>query len=134
MTFTAHLHLVQRLRMSGAIPLLHLYAFMDYTETTLLFTVENDRYREGNNVKEVLSNNIPEILWHCETVNLHVNFNARIVLLLLFCIVTNKCTIVSHTYRASTTIASTYRLYIQPPHRLTSENCSNKIILTHFIV
>jgi len=30
-----HLHLVARSRMSGAIPLLHLYAFMAWTRTTL---------------------------------------------------------------------------------------------------
>jgi len=40
----------------------------------------------------------------------------------LFCNTTNKYIIISQTVtnRVSTTVASTYRLYIQPPHRLTS--------------
>jgi len=59
--------------MSGTIPLLHLYAFMGYIETTILCKAENDRYRERNDVKEVLNNNIPEVLWHCVTVIVHVN-------------------------------------------------------------
>ena len=58
--FTAHLHLVPKLRVSGAIPLLHLHAFMDWTEITLLCTAQNYRYRERNNDTEVLSNNIQE--------------------------------------------------------------------------
>jgi len=33
--FTIHLPLMQRLRVSGAIPLLNLYAFMPWMETTL---------------------------------------------------------------------------------------------------
>jgi len=33
----------------------------------------------------------------------------------------NKITLCVSTYRASPTVTSTYRLYIQPPHRLTSE-------------
>jgi len=40
----------------------------------------------------------------------------------LFCTMTNKCAIISQiiTYLTSTTVASTYRLYTWPSHRLTS--------------
>jgi hypothetical protein len=48
------------LRTSGAIPPLHLYAFMDWAATTSLSTAENDRYRERNTDTEVLNQNIPE--------------------------------------------------------------------------
>ena len=37
MKLTTHLHLVPRLRMSGAVPLLHLYAFMEWTRTHFAF-------------------------------------------------------------------------------------------------
>jgi len=36
-TFATHPHLVLNLRMSGAIPLFRLYAFMAWTETTFVF-------------------------------------------------------------------------------------------------
>ena len=39
MELTAHLHLVPRLNMSGAKLLLHLYAFMAYTEANLFLPV-----------------------------------------------------------------------------------------------
>ena len=34
---TAHLHLVSRLRMGGAIPLFYLYVFMELTEQLYLY-------------------------------------------------------------------------------------------------
>jgi hypothetical protein len=59
--------------MSGAIPLLLLCAFMDSIKTTVLFTTENDRYTESNNVTEGQNKYIPEVLWHCVTVTVQVN-------------------------------------------------------------
>ena len=50
-------------------------------------------------------------------------FNTCTVHLLLFCTMTNKCTInwqIITLLRASKKTASTYKLYIQPPHRRTS--------------
>jgi hypothetical protein len=62
--------------MSGAINLLHLYAFMDRTRTALLFTEENDQYREGKSDTEILETNMrPETLWHFVAVNMRVNFS-----------------------------------------------------------
>jgi hypothetical protein len=39
---TAHLHLLPRLRMSGSVPLLPIYAFIDWTGKTLPFCINLD--------------------------------------------------------------------------------------------
>jgi hypothetical protein len=70
MKLTINLHLVSRIRMSGAIPLLPLYASMAFSGTYLLYTSQNTLIPYLTQTKISITYKMGDLVKECKKVNM----------------------------------------------------------------